>query len=326
MKMNFKKAVALLAALTVVAMAFGGCGGSKKLKIGVTQIAQHASLDNCRDGFIQGLAEAGYVDGENIEITYLNANNATSEATSIAQQFVTKKMDLVCAIATPSATACYAATMDEDIPLIFCAVSDPVAAKLVPEMGKAGKGVTGVSDLIPVEKQLDLIKAILPEATKIGILYNTSEPNSESQIATYNGAADGYGFEIITSGVTAANEISIAAGRLAAEVDCIVNLTDNLIVDNLPVVLNAADEAGIPVFGSEEEQVKNGCLASEGLDYVALGKQTGAMAARVLDGEDISKVGSEYVDGSKLTINMDVAEKLNITIPEELMERAEFTE
>ena len=201
-----------------------------------------------------------------------------------------------------------------------------MAAKLVPEMGKAGKGVTGVSDLIPVEKQLDLIKAILPEATKIGILYNTSEPNSESQIATYNGAADGYGFEIITSGVTAANEISIAAGRLAAEVDCIVNLTDNLIVDNLPVVLNAADEAGIPVFGSEEEQVKNGCLASEGLDYVALGKQTGAMAARVLDGEDISKVGSEYVDGSKLTINMDVAEKLNITIPEELMERAEFTE
>ena len=342
-----KKRSLLIAALLVLALVFSACSqtGSKNdtntndtnvnnpvddtakvYKVGITQIAQHASLDNCREGFIQGLAEGGFVQGENLEIIYQNANNDTNIATSIAQQFVSQNVDLMGAIATPSAMACYGAGRDADIPLIFCAVSDPVAAGLVPAMGQAGDGVTGVSDLIPVEKQLDLIKVMLPEAASVGILYNTSEPNSETQISLYQAASADYGVEIVTIGVTAANEIPLAAERLAAQVDCIVNLTDNLIVENLPVVLDRADAAGIPVFGSEEEQVKNGCLASEGLDYVALGRQTGAMAARVLAGEDISTIGSEYVEESKLTINQAVADALGITIPAELAERAEYTD
>ena len=336
-----KKRIALLAALLALALAFSACGGTdtpgpdadnagdtetKTYTVGITQIAQHASLDNCREGFIQGLADAGLVEGENLEIIYQNANNDTNIATSIAQQFVSQKVDLMGAIATPSAMACYAAGRDAGIPLIFCAVSDPVAAQLVPAMGQAGNGVTGVSDLIPVTKQLDLVKAILPEAAKIGILYNTSEPNSETQISLYKENSADYGVEIVTIGVTAANEIPLAAERMAAQVDCIVNLTDNLIVENLPVVIATANGAGIPVFGSEEEQVKNGCLASEGLDYVALGRQTGAMAARVLLGEDISTIGSEYVEDSKLTVNQSVADALGITIPAELAERAEYTE
>ncbi len=341
-----KRSIFAAAALSLV-LALGACGGdgaktpeapetqgqeqsqdqeTKTYKVGITQIAQHASLDNCREGFIQGLAEAGYVEGENLEIIYQNANNDTNIATSIAQQFVAQDVDLMGAIATPSAMACYGAGRDAGIPLIFCAVSDPVAAGLVPEMGQAGDGVTGVSDLIPVEKQLDLVKAMLPEAASIGILYNTSEPNSETQIALYQAAAPDYGVEIVTSGVTAANEIPLAAERLASQVSCIVNLTDNLIVENLPVVLEKASAAEIPVFGSEEEQVKNGCLASEGLDYVALGKQTGAMAAKVLSGVDISTIGSEYVAESKLTINQAVADTLGITVPEELAARAEYTE
>lgn len=337
-----KKRSLFAAALLSLTLALGACGQSgnkvtndntdltegenKVFTVGITQIADHPSLDNCRNGFIQGLGEAGFVEGENLRIVYLNANNDTSIATSIAQQFVSQNVDLMGAIATPSAMACYAAGRDANIPLIFCAVSDPVAAELVPAMGQAGVGVTGVSDLIPVEKQLDLIKAILPEAAKVGILYNTSEPNSETQISLYQAASANYGVEIVTSGVTAANEIPLAAERIAAEVDCIVNLTDNLIVENLPVVLDKANNAGIPIFGSEEEQVKNGCLASEGLDYVALGRQTGAMAARVLSGEDISTIGSEYVEDSKLTINQAVADALGITVPAELAERAEYTE
>ena len=340
-----KKRSLLLAALLVLALIFSACGQTgnndknvnnpddvnpveevKTYKVGITQIAQHASLDNCRDGFIQGLAEGGFVEGENLEIIYQNANNDTNIATSIAQQFVSQNVDLMGAIATPSAMACYAVGRDAGVPLIFCAVSDPVAAGLVPAMGEAGTGVTGVSDLIPVEKQLDLIKVMLPEAASVGILYNTSEPNSETQIALYQEASAAYGVEIVAIGVTAANEIPLAAERLAAQVNCIVNLTDNLIVENLPVVLDRANAAGIPVFGSEEEQVKNGCLASEGLDYVALGRQTGAMAARVLAGEDISAIGSEYVEESKLTINQAVADALGITVPAELAERAEYTE
>ena len=322
-----KKRIALISVLLALALVFGACGQTDDvITVGITQIAQHASLDNCREGFIQGLAEAGFVEGKNLKIIYLNANNDTNVASSIAQQFVSQNVDLMGAIATPSAMACYAAGRDAGIPLIFCAVSDPVAAQLVPEMGKAGEGVTGVSDLIPVTKQLDLVKAILPEAASIGILYNTSEPNSETQIGLYKESSADYGVEIVTIGVTAANEIPLAAERMAAQVDCIVNLTDNLIVENLPVVLATANKAGIPVFGSEEEQVKNGCLASEGLDYVALGRQTGAMAAKVLKGEDISTIGSEYVADSKLTVNQAVADALGINIPAELAQRAEYTE
>lgn len=298
----------------------------KTVTVGVTQIADHPSLDNCRNGFIEGLAEGGFVEGENLVIDYQNANNDTTIATTIAQQFAAKNVDLMAAIATPSAQACYVAGHDAGIPLIFCAVSDPVAAELVPEMGKAGDGVTGVSDLIPVTKQLNLIHTLLPEATKLGILYNMSEVNSETQIGEYELNCGDYGLEVTAIGVTAANEIPLAAERLVAEVDCVVNLTDNLIVENLPVLLEKATAAGIPVFGSEEEQVKNGCLASEGLDYVALGRQTGAMAARVLNGEDISTIGSEYVEDSKLTINKTVAASLGIEIPAELDERAEYTE
>lgn len=298
----------------------------KVYTVGISQLADHPSLDNCREGFIEGLAEGGYVEGENLEILYENANGDTAIATTIAQQFVAQKVDLMGAVATLTAQACYAAGKDADIPLIFCAVSDPVAAQLVPAMGEAGDGVTGVSDLIPVEKQLDLIHTMLPEATKLGILYNTSEVNSETQLAEYQAKAGDFGLEVVAIGVTAANEIPLAAERLVAQVDCVTNLTDNLIVENLPMLLEKAGNAGVPVFGSEEEQVKNGCIASEGLDYVALGRQTGLMAARVLDGEDISSIGSEYVEDSKLTINKTVADTLGIVIPEELDARAEYTE
>ena len=303
-----------------------GNNTDKVMRVGITQIASHASLDNCREGFIQGLAEGGYVEGENLEIIYQNAQDDTSIARTIAQSFAAQQVDLMGAIATPSAQACFVAGQAAGIPLIFCAVSDPVAAGLVPAMGQAGKGVTGVSDLIPVVKQLDLIHTLLPEATRLGILYNLSEVNSETQIGEYELNAGDYGIEITAIGVTAANEIPLAAERLVSEVDCVVNLTDNLIVDNLPVLLEKASAAGVPVFGSEEEQVKNGCIASEGLDYVALGRQTGVMAAKVLSGEDISTIGSEYVEDSKLTINKAVADALGVEIPAELDARAEYTE
>lgn len=327
----------VLAALAALALMVSGCGeetaknpvesGNNEattVKVGITQIADHPSLDNCREGFIQGLAEGGFVEGDNLEIIYQNAQNDMNIATTIAQQFVNQKVDLMGAIATPSAMQCYAAGKDAGIPLIFCAISDPVGAGLVPEMGKAGEGVTGVSDLIPVEKQLNLIHTLLPEAKKLGILYNTGEVNSETQIAEYNAKSGDFGLEIVAIGVSAANEIPLAAERLVGEVDCVTNLTDNLIVENLPMLLEKAKEKNVPVFGSEEEQVKNGCIASEGLDYVALGRQTGAMAARVLKGEDIGTIGSEYVEDSKLTINKAVADEYGVAIPSDLDARAEY--
>ena len=162
-----------------------------------------------------------------------------------------------------------------------------------------------------------MIREVLPDATKIGILYTTSEANSLSTIETYKELAGDYGFEIVESGINTLADVDMAAADLAAKVDCISNLTDNTVVQGLQTVLAKASAAGIPVFGSEVEQVKNGCLAAEGIDYVALGKQTGAMAAKVLKGEaEASDMPYEACEGANLYINTEVASDLGITFPE----------
>ena len=186
------------------------------------------------------------------------------------------------------------------------------------------EGISGVSDLLPVEDQLKLIRAVLPDAKKIGILYTTSEMNSISTIEIYKNLAPKYGFEIVDKGIAKQAEVTQAADVLLNEVDCISNLTDNTVVAALSAVLEKANAKNIPVFGSEEEQVKNGCIASAGLDYLSLGVQAGNMAARVLKGEDISKIPFETIKESKLTVNESVASKLGIEIPEEISGNADI--
>ncbi len=218
----------------------GGCGeqgGEKVYKIGVTQISDHPSLDNCREGFIAGLSEAGYVEGENIEIDFQSAQDVPSVASQIAQNFASTGKDLVCGIATPSAQALYTACYDKGIPVIFNAVSDPVEAKLAVSETEAMDGVTGVSDALPVEDQLKLIRAFLPDAKTIGILYTTSEANSVSTLAEYKEFAPKYGFEIVDTGVGTKAEIPQAADILVSKVDCISNMTDNAVVASLSVLL-----------------------------------------------------------------------------------------
>ena len=225
----------------------GGCGeqgGEKVYKIGVTQISDHPSLDNCREGFIAGLSEAGYVEGENIEIDFQSAQDVPSVASQIAQNFASTGKDLVCGIATPSAQALYTACYDKGIPVIFNAVSDPVEAKLAVSETEAMDGVTGVSDALPVEDQLKLIRAFLPDAKTIGILYTTSEANSVSTLAEYKELAPKYGFEIVDTGVGTKAEIPQAADILVSKVDCISNMTDNAVVASLSVLLEKAAAAG----------------------------------------------------------------------------------
>ncbi len=294
----------------------------KVYKVGLVQYADHPSLDNCREGFIQGLEAEGIVEGTNLEITSKSAQGDDALDTQIAQSFVNAKMDLVCGIATPSAMALYNACYEKNIPVIFNAVSDPVAANLAKSKTEAMPGITGVSDELPVTEQLKLIREIMPDAKKIGIIYTTSEANSVSTIETYKEQAGEYGFEIVERGISNAAEIPQAADVILGEVDCITNLTDNTVVDNLPVVLEKANAANIPVFGSEEEQVGNGCIASAGIDYIELGKIAGEMAAKVLKGEDIANMPYKTITESKVTVNEQVASKLGIVIPEELLAAA----
>ena len=328
--MKLKKFIALLSAAAMSAAVLASCGAEQSpeetsgntadgevYQIGVLQYADHPSLDNCLEGFKQGLD----AEGITYELEAQSAKNDDATNTQIAQQFVDK--DLVCGIATPSAQACYNACYESGIPVIFNAVSDPVQAKLAVSETEAMDGITGVSDKLPVEAQLALIREMLPDAKKIGILYTTSEANSVSTIADYKAKVADYGFELVEVGISNASEIPQAADVLVSQVDCVTNMTDNTVVANLPVLIEKATAAGIPVFGSEEEQVGNGCVASAGIDYIELGKKAGVIAARVLRGEDVSTIPFETMTESKITINPDAAAAVNVEIPQSITDRAE---
>ncbi len=303
--------------------ACGGSGGGETAGeipvIGISQYGQHASLDNCREGFLQGLEQAGLVEGTDYTIDYQNASFDDNMAIQIAQAFSAEDAALMVGIATPAATACYAAAEDKDIPVIFTAITDPVGAKL--DSGN----ITGTSDVLPVEGQLQLIRALQPEADTIGIVYTTSEPNSVYSVGIYEELAADYGFTIEAVGVTAQSEVTQAVDTLIAkEVDCLSNLTDNNVVGVLGSILEKTNEAGIPVYGSEIEQVKLGCVAGAGLDYVQLGIQTGLMAAKVLTGEATCQdLPYEVIENYALYVNSAALASLNLELPADLAETAE---
>ena len=332
-----KRVLAVILGAAMITAGLAGCGGNtgssesasegqEMYTIGISQFAEHGSLDNCREGFIQGLEEEGLVEGENLVIKVNNADSDTATAAQIADTFVADKVDLICAIATPSAQAAYNSARNSEIPVVYTAVTNPEEAQLADDEGMPVGAVTGTSDQLPVKAQLEMIRELLPEAKTIGILYTTSEANSAYSISQYEKYAEEYGFTLETAGVTNTSEVSLAAASLLDKVDCLTNLTDNTVVSALPTVLDQANEKNIPVFGSEIEQVKLGCLAAEGLDYVNLGVETGKMAAQILKGEaQAEDMEYELLTDSSLYINQAVAENLGITIPDEMLENAEET-
>ncbi len=323
-----KRMMAIITMLAVVGSMAIGCGrvdveGNEGYTIGISQFAEHPSLDNCREGFILGLEEHGIIEGKNLTVEYSNAATDAGTAGLIADSFVSDKVDMICGIATLSAQTAYNAAMDKNIPVIFTAITDPVEAELAKADGTPAGEVTGVSDKLAVEKQLQMIREMLPEAKKLGIMYTTSEVNSISAIKEYESLVEEYGFELVTVGITATAEVSLAADSLLGQVDCITNLTDNTVVNSLATILDKANAKGIPVFGSEIEQVKSGCLAAQGIDYVSLGKQAGEMAAQVLLGEKAaSEINYETVTEVELYYNSAVAELLDIQIEETIIENA----
>ena len=324
-----KRVLAGLLTVVMTAAMVTGCAGSssdsngetekESYTIGISQFAEHGSLDNCREGFLAGLEEEGIKEGDNLTVEAKNAAADMGTAGQIADGFVSDKVDLICAIATPSAQSAYNAAMDAEIPVIYTAITDPVAAELASGDQMPVGEVTGTSDKLPIEAQLEMIRTMLPDAKKLGIMYTTSEANSVSAIAEYKELVGKYGFELVEKGITATADIPLATDDLLSQVDCITNLTDNTVVSSLPTILEKANEKKIPVFGSEIEQVKIGCLAAEGIDYIALGKQTGKMAAQVLKGEKkASEMQFETITEPGFYVNNKVAENLGVTVPEEL--------
>lgn len=323
-----KKILLVLSLLLLVGCAKGGkdesaSSGDDVLKIGILQFAQHPSLDNCREGVIEGLKEEGFVEGKNLKIDYQNAQADMGISAQIANSFVSNKVDMIIAIATPAAMSAYNATLNTDIPVVYTALSDPVAAQVADENKNPVGNITGTSDILPVEEQLKMIREILPDAKNIGILHTSSEANSDSMLKIYKNLAGKYNFKIVDEAINTTSDIPLATDNILSKVDAITNLLDNTVVNSLPTILDKASEKKIPVFGSEIEQVKMGCLGSEGIEYISLGNQTGKMASKILKGEKKAKeMPYETILEPNLYLNSKVAENLGIKIPKALIDRA----
>lgn len=323
-----KRIIALVTTLVLSVTVFSGCNSTKKsnvsndgqFTVGIIQYASHPSLDNCYKGVKTALNETY---GNNIKIDFQNGNADIATCDSIAKNMVAKNYDMIIPIATPAALSAYAAAKEKNIPVVFCAVSDPVAAGLAKSLDNPEPGCTGTSDVLNLKAQLELITSMQPNAKKIGVLYTTSEANSVSHLKTLEKLASKKGIKIVAQGVQGASDIPQAAASLCAKVDCINNFTDNNVVNNLSILLEQTKLNNIPVYGSEVEQVSNGCLAAESIEYVALGKKTGEMAADILSGTDISTVSIATIEETSPVINTEVASSLKLEIPD-TYKNAEF--
>lgn len=290
----------------LTAVLFAACTGkeNKKIQIGITQIVEHPSLDDVRKGVEDGLRDKGY-GKEKVEFIYKNAQGDFATAQIIAQDF-NNRADIVVAVSTPSAQA--AVNNIKEKPIFFAAITNPETA------GVLEKNVTGVSDKSPVEKQVDLIKKLLPNAKKIGIVYNTSEQNSFYLTQEFKKAAEEKGYVMVIKGVTTINEMASALDTILPEIDVLYTSIDNMLASTYPLIVEKCDKGGKPIIGATKSYVEQGALAAEGISDYQVGYQTGEMVARYLKGEKIENIPYETVTKSELYINKEMVKKYNIKI------------
>lgn len=295
----------------------------EKLVIGIITWVTHPALDAAVEGMIE---EVTALVGED-KVTFIlkNANADESSAQLISKDFVDQKVDLIYAVATPSLTAAFGATLDSKTPIIFSAVTDAVAAGVVESNEVPNTNVSGVSDAAPIQTQLNLIKEILPSASKIGMLYNLSEINGKIQVDQATELATGMGLEVVAKGISQDSEITLAAQQLATTTDAFYIITDNKIISSIATVINQANNSGIPVFAAESGQMAAGLLASDSLSYFNMGKLAGTMIVKVLvDKVDIATLPVVTEGATQLFVSKTVADSLNITLPQSVLDRAEI--
>ncbi|MBY0088068.1 ABC transporter substrate-binding protein [Brevibacillus sp. M2.1A] len=294
---------------------------TKQLTIGIAQFVEHPALDAAREGFISQLAKNGYEKDKQVKIDVQSAQASMDTAIQIAQKFEADKVDLVLAIATPTAQA--AAQTSKEIPILFTAVTDPVEAGLVAAMDKPGANVTGTSDMNPVEEQLKLIKEMKADAKSVGIIYSSGEVNSKVQVDAAKAVAGKLGLEIKEAAITSATEVKQAAESMVGKVDAFYVPTDNMVVSSIAAVIGVAEAQKIPVIAGEENSVKSGAIATYGIDYTKLGEQTADMATKILKGEaKPADMAVEVQADMKLVLNKKAAEKMGVTIPQAMLDRA----
>ena len=309
-----KKILATTMAVVLGVTALTGCGSSGKdnYTIGISQFAVHGSLDNCREGFLAGLAEEGFVEGENLNIEYVNAQAEPGTAAMTTDNFVTKKVDMICAIATPTAMTAYNSTMNTEIPVIYTAVSDPVGAGLVASMEAPGSNITGTSDALNTEAVLELILAADPDIKKVGLLYNKSEDASKAPVEAVKSYCEAKGIEVVEKTGTNNDEISLAADALISSgAEAVFTPTDNTVMTAELAIYEKFIEAGVPHYGGADSFALNGAFLGYGVNYEELGTATADMIVDVLvNGADPASVEVVTLDNGIATVNTETAQAI----------------
>jgi putative tryptophan/tyrosine transport system substrate-binding protein len=313
-----------VAALAVgAATALGWPASAQEVKtVAVTAIVEHPALDAARNGIRDELAAAGYEEGHNLDFLFESAQGNPATAAQIARKFVGDAPDVIVPISTPSAQAVVGAT--REIPVVFTAVTDPVGAKLVPNLERPGGNVTGMSDLSPIGLHLDLIREIAPEAERLGVIYNPGEANSVTLVELIRQEAPARGLEIVEAAAPRSADVLPAAQSLVGNVDAIYVPTDNTVVTALEAVVSVGTDNQLPVFAGDTDSVPRGAIAALGFNYYDLGRQTGKIVARVLGGANPGDIPVEGVQITELYVNPGAAEAMGVTIPQAMLERAKF--
>jgi len=309
-----KKLVTFILTLALFCVPMVASASGAKKTIGVIQYVQHVALDSAREGFVQALADNGFVDGEGIVLDVQNAQADASNLATISDRFVANNVDLVLAIATPAAQSIAGKTTT--IPILGTAITDYVAARLVNSNEVPGTNVSGTTDMNPVADQIKLLKELFPDTKTVGVLYTSSEDNSVLQAKMAKEAIEAEGMVYTEVTVTNSNDVQQATQSIVEECDAIYIPTDNVFASSMPVVYEVATAAKKPLIGGEAGMVQAGGLATLGINYYDLGYQTGLMAIRVLNGEDISKMPIETATKMNYTFNSTYAEAIGYTIPE----------
>jgi putative ABC transport system substrate-binding protein len=317
---HWTKRAAVLAAGLSASLAFPAALMAQNVTVAVTAIVEHPALDACRDGVKDALAAAGYEEGKNLTFLYETAQGNPATAAQIARKFIGEAPDVIVPISTPSAQAVVAGT--KDIAVVFTAVTDPLGAKLVSNMDKPGGNVTGMSDLSPIAKHLDLIKEITPGAKKIGVPYNPGEANSVTLLKLLQEHAGAKGMEIIEAPATKSADVLQAAQSLVGKADAIYIPTDNTIVSALEAVIKVGVDSKLPVFAGDTDSVPRGAIAALGFNYYDVGRQTGQIVVRILKGEKPGDIPVQGVEIMELFVNPAMAEKMGVKIPDAVVARA----
>ncbi|WP_048646353.1 ABC transporter substrate-binding protein [Nitratireductor soli] len=293
-------------------------------RVAISTIVEVPALVETKDGIIKGLADKGFVEGKNLEIDYQNANGNMPTQQQIAKKFVGDNPDVIVPITTPTAQAIIAST--DTIPVVFTTVTDPLKAKLIPHYEKSGGNVTGVSDAAPIKQQLDLMQELVPDLKTIGVVYNPGLDNALAALEELKKHAEPRGIGVVESAAPTTNEVALATKKLIGKVDAVYVPNDTTVVAALESIIKIGEDVDLPIFAGETGAVARGVVASVGLDYVELGRITGHMVARILNGEkpgDIDAViAYQVLTDFKVAVNKKSAAAMGVELPEAVLARA----